>query len=241
MTAEQSWAQPKTKAEWRDRIIKSLGGSQWNVELDTPTLDHAIWQTLILFNKYYPVTYWHPLGTVTDQQTIDMSDVVEKGTKVLTVKFQRDGTTYYRTHHIPYVDDYRGIRKPRRLFQILAAQERYDFMLGVQPSWRWDEDNQVLYIGGSSFVGIKAKALLCRSRKVEEIPYNLEYDFLNGTVGHAKMLLARILRKYGSIPAAQGGITLDAGDLQREGKEAVEALEKRLDRNFRRLPMRYMH
>lgn len=216
----------------------SLGGTGWNAELDPKTTDHAMWQTLTLFSKFRPKWVWRPLGQTFGDATFDMSSE-EDGTRVVDVKFQKQNITYYRSSHYPLYGEYRGFKEPRRIFQLLVAEDRYSSFLGSQPTWKWDDPSKTLFISTQmALTGALATALLLQPLKVEEIPFHLEYDFLEGAVGHTKLILARILRKFGGIPAAQGNITLDASELQTEGQEAINNLRDNLDRNMRHMPPR---
>jgi len=235
-----TWAQPKTLAEWRDRIYLSLGGAQWNVELDEPSIDHAIWRTLTLFNKYRPVWRWRPLGLLVGEQNFDLSEEVELGVNVKDVKFMKDSESTFspgHRHFFPFHGIY-GVRSPRRIYSQLVAADRYDHFLGSGPMWKWDSPSRTLFINTKSYDGVRATALLLVPLKVEEIPFHLEVDFLDGAVGYTKKVLARILGKFGAIPAAQGNISTDAGELRSEGNAAVKELEEKLDRNLRHLPPR---
>jgi len=233
-----TWAQPKTLAEWRSRIFLELGGTQWNVELDEKSIDHAIWRTLALFNKYRPNWRWRPLGLLTGEQSFDLSEEVEVGVQVKDVKFMKDSESLFspgHRHFFPFHGIY-GMRSPRRIYKHLAASDRYDFFLGSGPIVKWDKETRTLFINTKSYDGVKGTALLLVPLKVEEIPFHLESDFLDGAVGYTKGILARILGKFGDIPAAQGNIPTDASELRTEGKDAVTALERKLDRNLRHKP-----
>jgi len=245
MTASPSWAQPKTLAEWRDRVYRDLGGASYNVELDEPSLDHAIWRTLILFAKYRPDWQWIPLGLINGKQIFDWSQplevegkvvTIEVGTKVKKVRFMKDAESYYNPSN-RHIDHWfqRGIREPRRVYKHQVAADRYDFFLRTGPIWAWDEENRRLIVDSKSYNSVRGTAFVLQPPKVEKIPYHLETDFLDGAVAYSKQQLARILGKFGAIPAAQGDITTDAGTLRSEAKETLKDLEQKLDRNLRHL------
>ena len=208
MTQPKTWAHPKTLAEWRDRIVMSLGGAAWNVELTPDNLDHAIWQTLILYNKFMPLWRWRPLGEVFNQVSFDFSDE-EVGTRVVDVKFKHEDNRF--THHASPQYQHRygflNMRNARMAHKSLVAKDRYRHFLGVQPEWKYDDESRTLFlVSFASFAPTLATALLLVPNRVENIPFHREYDFLGGAVGHSKIILARILGKYGDIPSAQGSI-----------------------------------
>ena len=234
----KTWAHPKTLAEWRRRIIASMGGIEWNVELPEDRLDHAIWQTLILFNKYKPKWKWRPLGQVSGDAQFDLSDE-PVGVRVVDVKFKRTDTRYTKPFHLATHYGFHNLRQPRKLYKMQVADDRYNSMLGLQPLFKFDDETMTLFISSESPLSYQqATALLLLPLKVEEIPFHQEHDFLNGAVGYAKLLAARILRKYGDIPAAQGAIKLDYTELKEEGKEAVADLKATLERNQKHMPPR---
>ena len=232
-------AASKTHAEWRDRIIMTLGGPAWNVELDEKLLDHAIWQTLCLFNKYRPNWKWQPLGSLFNNAQIDFSNE-ELGTRVVDVKFQVYDALFYQKQHSPFYNMHYNLRDPRKIFNLLQSDDRHRSFLGTQPTWSWDEEKRILHIviSGGALNGMLATALFLVPMRIEQIPFALEVDFLQGAVGYSKLLLARIMRKYGAVPTAQGSINLDGDDLKGEGTEAIKDLEEKLNRHFRHLPPR---
>ncbi len=234
----KTWAHPKTLAEWRNRIVQSLGGVEWNVELTVDRIDHAIWQTLILFNKSKPVWRWRPLGQVSGDAQFDLSDE-EVGVRVVDVKNKRTDIRYTKPFYLATQYGFHNLRQPRKLYQMQVADDRYNSMLGLQLVWKWDEPTRTLFINSESPLSYQlVTALLLVPLKVEAIRFDQEYDFLEGAVGHAKKIAARILRKYGDIPASQGSVKLDAQQLQAEGEKAVENLVSKLERNAIRIPPR---
>lgn len=215
-----------------------LGGPEWNVELVERQLDHALWKTLSLFNKYIPTFQWSPLGFINGTQSFDYSDQ-EVGVKVVDVKFKSDDSRYSRPFYLLGRYGFYNLREPRRLFKALVADDRYNSFLGLHPTWKWDPEERKLWIlVDSPITGVRGTALLLIPKKVDEIPYFHEYDFHEAAVGHTKRLLARVLRKYGAIPGAQGNITLDANELAQEGEAAVKEVTARLDKNPKRTPPR---
>ncbi len=234
----KTWAHPKTLAEWRKKIVASLGGEGWNAELTEQILDHALWETLALYNKFRPRWKWRPLGEIVGDVTFDLNDE-EVGVHVVDVKFKREELhavhqTYSR---YPYPYGFMNMRSARTTHQILVAEDRYRSFLGIQPEWKWDEERRVLALKSiGAMASVLASALLLLPNLIESIRFDQEYDFLQGAVGHTKLVLARILGEYGSIPTAQGGVTLDADKLASDGKEAVERLRALLDKNVKRMP-----
>jgi hypothetical protein len=236
----RTFAHPKTLAEWRLKIIASLGGVGWNVELTEPTLDHALWQTMALYNKYRPKVEWRPLGEITGDRVFDFSDE-DTGVNVKDVKFKRqelgDRTRLglsYSGHLLPF-----GLRGARMAHKSAVAQDRHRSLLGVQPDWRWDAEGRKLYVTAfDALMPVLATALVLVPHRLEAIGYALEYDFLEGAVGHAKLIVGRQLVKYGPIPSAQGGISLDGATLKTEGRDAVKEYAKMLDNNIMRVPPR---
>lgn len=235
-------AKPKTVAEWRNLILESLGGEGWNVELSEQNLDHAIYRALTLFSKYTPIWDVRPLGPITiDLSTVvvgkiakvfDFSDEPE-GKRVVDVKFQRNTIKYYSPFHRPFTDEYRGLREPRRVYKNHVANDRHNHFLGSNPTWQWDETSRQLFISAPSpLIGVNAAALLLSPWDIEKIPYHQEYDFLEAAIGFSKQILARILGKFGDIPASQGGISFDASELRSEGFEQVKEIESKLDRSL---------
>lgn len=236
-----TWAQPKTLAEWRERTINSLGGYHFNTELDDRTIDHAIWQTLTLFNKYRPKWEWLSLGAIQGDTQIDLSDLVDLGTRVKDVKFiNYDHYSQFRMSHSPFHiynhNQYFGVRNARRSFQRLVALERYDFLLGTHPTWRYIEETRTLMVSNKGYWDVYVMALVLKPLVVEDIPFHLENDFLQGVVGYTKLILARILGKFGPIPGAQGNIPTDATTLRTEGQNEIKELDRKLDRNLRHMP-----
>jgi len=237
----------KTHAEWRRKVLLSLGGMALNTELGEQELDHAIWETLTLFNKYRPKMVWIPLGPLVNRNQINMQEAhdLPRGVNITDVKFMDEVEYAYRSMGYPFHLDrgywgFCGMQGPRQFYKELVARDRYRSFMGTQPSWQWDPNTRILHIEvpgvnrGTAFRNVKATALALYPLTVVDIPMHLENDFLRGVVGHAKMILGRQLSKYGPIPSAQGDIELDGDSLKSEGKEAVEELERRLDRNPKR-------
>jgi hypothetical protein len=232
-------AAPLTLAEWRNKIFLTLGGSGWNVELDEQSLDHAIWETLALFNKYRPDWKWLPLGTAARPNMVfELEGKVADGTNIVKVNFQLNSIKFFRPYYYPFLNEYYGLREPRRVAQLFMAHDRYQNFLGTHPSWRWDAPHKLLYVTVEApITGVNVMALVTIPMSIDQIPYHVAYDFLEGCVGHAKIILARILRKFGPVPSAQGNIDLDANELNSEGTSAIEKLEAKLAKSLKGKPV----
>ena len=244
-------ARPKTVAEWRLFILEALGGEGWNVELTERNLDFSLYRALTIFSKYTPVWDIKPLGPITiDLSLVQVGKIAKvfdfseepEGIRVVDVKFQRNTIRYYSPFHRPFTDENRGIREPRKVYMNHVANDRHNFFLGSNPTWDWDQKTRELFISAPSpLIGVNATALLLKPWDISDIPYHQEYDFLQAATGFAKQILARILGKYGEIPAAQGGISFDSGELRSEGKDQVDVIEAKLDRSLiGKLPPRWI-
>lgn len=238
MCAQRTWAHPKTLAEWRRNVLQSLGGPEWNVELPEDRIDHALYQTLILYNKYKPVWKWRPLGQVYGDARFDFSHE-DVGVRVVDVRFKPADTRYTKPFYLSTYYGFRNLRQPRKIYALQVADDRYNSMLGIQPQWKYNDEARTLFIHIQTPLNhYQVSALLLFPLKLDEIPFHQEHDFLLGAVGHAKKLAARIMRKYGAIPAAQGSVTLDASTMDKEGDDAIAELKKTLERNALHLPPR---
>jgi len=238
MTEPKTLAHPKTLHEWYSMILEALGGAEWNVELTEEKLNYAIWQTLALYNKYKPHRRWRPLGEVFGDAQFDLSDEAE-GTRVVDVRFKRADIRYSRPLYLSGNYGFYHMSEPRKIYKMMVADDRYNSFLGMQPVWQWHEETRTLFLHADSpLSSMSVSALLLVPWCVTAIPYDQEYDFLEGAVGHAKMILGRMFRKFGAIPAAQGSVTLDATSLVSEGQAAVANLIAKLERNLKHLPPR---
>jgi len=235
-------AKPTTLAEWRLRIVQSLGGYEWNVELTEKNLDHAMWLALMLFAKYRPFWRRIALGNIDGEMSFDLS-YLDEGTQVREVQWQHGPP--YHTHSpffAPQFATYYGVQDPRFVHQARQAYDRYSSMSGAQPTYKWVEDERKLYISAySSFSVLKATALVLLPMTIDNVPYHLNYDFHKCALAETKKILGRKLKKYGSIPSAQGDITLDGDDLKSEGDQELKEIEARLAKNARIRPPAVLH
>jgi hypothetical protein len=123
-----------------------------------------------------------------------------------------------------------GVRGPAIFYEYLVADKRYEFFTGEAPDWKWVEDDRTLYVTNPRR-RIDLNVLFVRNRTPDEIPWHLEFDYEEVALANAKILLARILGSYGSIPGATGEIPTDAANLREEGMATIERVRLRLERS----------
>lgn len=232
-----SLEQPKTLAEWRNKIAQSLGGYNWNTELTEENVDFAIYEAIILYSKYRPYMEWFPLSTISHDTQIPFGDKIGKGKIVSKVAFKKDidRLSSLSSYHTFMTHNTMGHREPRRVWQAMAAYDRYNSFLGSQPHWKFDAETMTLYIYVRSG-SIKAQALVLGPINIDNISWSDERDFLDTCVAYAKRKLAIIYGKFGPVPTAQGDLDFDVSTLRSEAEATLRDIELKLDKNPRRVP-----
>lgn len=224
-----------TRAEWRERILEELGGEGVDSDLTERDLDSSLRRALGLWSRYRPFLKWFPFtlaATETIVSTFFARPENLEWARVLEVQFA-DRDRRVNGGRIGPVASYRfrgGYAGPRTSFELQVGERTYERLTGSRPDWQWDPDTRKLMFTVPARDS-RAMVLASRPRKLEEIPYDAEEEFLKVAVAAAKARLARILGSRtvgGGIPGPYGPIQTDAAELRKESIEEWEEVHKRL-------------
>jgi hypothetical protein len=214
-----------TRDEWRKRILDQLGGEGVDVELTETQLDAAIQRALELWAKHRPFTRWYPFD-------LPASSTV--------ISFFSEAATFIDNDHaaagpVDSFDERWGFAGGRVFFQMQVWERTQERLTGTRPDWQWNPDERKLYISTQSRRQ-RCMVLCARERRLDEIEYYHESDFLKAAVAAAKMVLARVLGSMGDIPGPAGPIQTDHAKLGEDGKNEWNELVTKFEASVASYP-----
>jgi hypothetical protein len=227
-----------TRAEWRRRILRELGGSGVDPELNEDQIDGALQAALELWNRHRPCRQWFPFDIPAAETVAITFFADERHTqpandeyirRIVRVEFA-DRDRRILGPRAGFLEGYYlrwGFEGPRLFFQLHVAQRTYERLTGSRPDWYWNPADRTLYIS-SPGRDTRIMALATREMKLEEIPYDQVSLFTQASVAKAKYYLARTLGSRGPIKGPGGEIQTDANELRQESKEEWEKVENEL-------------
>lgn len=232
---DSSFEDPSVAFDWTVNYVKQrLGFPIVGVELDEEAnIKLAIGDALRMFNKWSCEAQLRVAYSQTDAVVIQLEDSV-RGILEVKILFPETQRQTARINIFEII--YRMVFPKFPIADWYLYRSFYDMfqeVRGTEPDWRWDSFSKKLYLdcwsGPYDIFYVVAKDLTLTTFYTGKKPYL--QDFLDLVVARAKMILARTLSKFGSIPSPSGTISTDADSLRREAeateKQVVEALQKR--------------
>lgn len=228
-----------TRAEWRRRILRELGGNGVDPELSEEQLDGALQSALELWNRHRPCRQWFPFDIPAAETVVITFFADEAHTQVASDAYIRrvvrvdfaDADRRILGPRAGFLEGYYlrwGFEGPRLFFQLHVAQRTYERLTGSRPAWYWNPADRRLYVSSPSR-DTRIMVFATREMKLEEIPYDQVSEFSKAATAKAKYYLARTLGSKGAIKGAGGEIQTDAAELRQESKDEWNEVVTKLE------------
>lgn len=235
-----------TRAEWRRRVVRELGGNGVDVELSEEQIDGALDAALELWNEYRPAKQWFPfdIPAAPSVEIIFFADEAHTSPaspyyirRIIRGEFS-DRDRRILGPRAGFMEGYYmrwGFEGPRLFFEMHVAQRTYERLTGSRPDWFWNPADRKLYVS-SPGRDTRLMVLATRENKLEEIPFDQVANFTKAAVAKGKYYLARVLGAKGPIKGSGGEITTDAAELRSEGREEWQQIEEKLKVSMMSVP-----
>ena len=227
----------------RTWIRQSLGSPVVCVETTDEQIDQTIEDAFLWFGAYRGWYRETAISILSGQPDYDLSAVDPEVSDVMKVWFTQDPRLdmtriwggFLDVDGVPW-DDF-GQEQDRGglysgIVQLLQTREIASRVLSANRDWEFNIETKVLHVSPADMMSGKAIVLYATPFKKEYLPLvPAEYAFLirEYALARTKYILGRIRGKYsGGLPAAQGNVSLDGGDLIQEAQSDFERLEQKL-------------
>jgi len=241
-----------TTSSIKDYVITELGFPVVAVELDDRNIIQATADALRMFNRYMCDTQ---LRVAWDQGGASYEDSEETGSQEGSVTIQlEEGVRGVCEVKFLFPESQRSYARIN-IFEILYRMvfprfpvsdwyffrtyyEMFQRVRGTEPGWRYDEFTRKLYIdcwgGPFDIFYVVSKNIDLDSFNIGKFQH--EQEFLDLIMARCKMMLARLLGKWGTtIPAPGGPVATDAIELRNEGKEDEKRIKEWLVKYSRQM------
>lgn len=223
-----------TQAIIEAEIRELLGKGRRALEIPREGFTKAINRSLRMLKRHIQEHRYKVQENVTNKTFIDITtgdasdDPAPLG--VIDVKFLDDseGDTDFESFDVFAHSNIRGRRYSFVLLEKVDMENRQRVM-GTEPDWHYDADNQRLFIYAPSDTADVGYIVAYPIENLSQIPVTYEQLFMDCVEGHIRISLADIRGKYGGrVPGPTGDITLDA-DIQRTvGNEILQRIREDL-------------
>lgn len=224
------------RREYANYVLSQLGYPKVQVELSKRQVDEAIDDALELLRQRTSAVYtrsYMVLDFKPEQQIYELSNKAQGLDRIVRVmKVHR--TKYGRIGAYSYEDTF-GSAMVQQLYSagsfdllsyhLLASYNQLvNTIFANDITFSWNEYNRTLYI--QQAVKNKERVLVeVELEKTEQellVDRNLRSWIKKYVLGKSMLTLARIRGKFGSLPGAGGGISLNGNDLATEGATMIE-------------------
>lgn len=222
--------------EWRSRIRTRMGYPSVDLHLTEGALDSAIRVSLQLWDRHKPVAKWKDFVTQASVTTIIDFGIATPNGKSDGVPINRVVAVRHKTLRslvgaqaapLPFGELYWDARGPRSYFELRYQEQLQTYFTGTQFDWRYNEDEQKLYIY-SPRQPHQVMALVTRRVMLEDIQQGDEHLFERYAVAHARQLQGQVQNQLGPIPVSGGSVTPNYDYQLQQAEKDIQHVEETL-------------